>query len=296
MSGDAATLEAHLSTGLTTVCRCWVLRRRDGAVQGFTDHDVALSFDGIDFRANTGLSASALRQTTGLSVDNTEAVGALSDLAISERDLNGGRYDGAEVEIWLVNWADPEARKLTFRGTIGETQQIDGAFRAELRGLAEALNQPLGRIFRKDCTALLGDQSCKVDLSDPQVSVELDLSEETDGVLFRLPLLPDFDLRWFERGVLEVLSGDAVGQKRSVKNDRWLETAREIEVWEGFGLVPQPGDRLRLIAGCDKRQETCRFKFKNVLNFQGFPFLPGEDWLMSYPTSRSRNDGGSLGG
>ncbi|MDJ0859371.1 MAG: DUF2163 domain-containing protein [Dinoroseobacter sp.] len=296
MSDNAAALETHLAAGLTTVCRCWVLRRRDGVVQGFTDHDVALSFDGVDFTANTGLSASALRQTTGLSVDNTEAIGALSDLTISERDLNGGRYDSAEVEIWLVNWADPEARKLTFRGTIGETQQIDGAFRAELRGLAEPLNQPRGRIFRKDCTAVLGDEACKLDLSDPQVSVELEVSEATDGIVFRFPVLPDFDLRWFERGVLEILSGDAVGLRGSIKNDRWLEAFREIEVWEGFGLVPQRGDRVRLIAGCDKRRETCRLKFKNLTNFQGFPFLPGEDWLLSYPTSRSRNDGGSLGG
>ncbi|MEM8582068.1 MAG: DUF2163 domain-containing protein, partial [Pseudomonadota bacterium] len=175
MSGDDLTLDAHLASGLTTVCRCWVLRRRDGAVRGFTDHDVTLSFDGVEFRANTGLSASALRQTTGLSVDNTEAVGALSDFAISERDLNGGRYDGAEVEIWLVNWSQPEVRTLVFRGTIGETQQIDGAFRAELRGLAESLNKPLGRIYRKDCSAVLGDSACRINLDDPQVSVELEL-------------------------------------------------------------------------------------------------------------------------
>lgn len=296
MSGDDLTLDAHLASGLTTVCRCWVLRRRDGAVRGFTDHDVTLSFDGVEFRANTGLSASALRQTTGLSVDNTEAVGALSDFAISERDLNGGRYDGAEVEIWLVNWSQPEVRRLLFRGTIGETQQIDGAFRAELRGLAESLNKPLGRIYRKDCSAVLGDSACRINLDDPQVSVELELDQDTDGTVFTLPLLADYDLRWFERGVLEVLSGDAVGLQRSIKNDRWLDSHREIEVWEAFGIVPRPGDRLRLIAGCDKRRETCQLKFKNLLNFQGFSFLPGEDWLMSYPTSRSRNDGGSLGG
>ncbi|MEM8581999.1 MAG: DUF2163 domain-containing protein, partial [Pseudomonadota bacterium] len=167
---------------------------------------------------------------------------------------------------------------------------------AELRGLAESLNKPLGRIYRKDCSAVLGDSACRINLDDPQVSVELELDQDTDGTVFTLPLLADYDLRWFERGVLEVLSGDAVGLQRSIKNDRWLDSHREIEVWEAFGIVPSPGDRLRLIAGCDKRRETCQLKFKNLLNFQGFSFLPGEDWLMSYPTSRSRNDGGSLGG
>ena len=67
MTGLNAELKAHLETGITTTCRAWAVRRRDGVEMGFTDHDSALSFDGIDFRADTGLSAKALQQTTGLS-------------------------------------------------------------------------------------------------------------------------------------------------------------------------------------------------------------------------------------
>lgn len=64
------SLDAHLAGRVTTVCRAWAVVRRDGAVFGFTDHDRDLEFEGIVFRAGTGLSASALSQTTGLSVDN----------------------------------------------------------------------------------------------------------------------------------------------------------------------------------------------------------------------------------
>jgi uncharacterized phage protein (TIGR02218 family) len=49
-----------------------------------------------------------------------------------------------------------------------------------------------------------------------------------------------------------------------------------------------------LEAGCDKRAETCRLKFANFLNFRGFPHVPGEDWLASYPTS-DRAAGGRRG-
>jgi len=35
-----------------------------------------------------------------------------------------------------------------------------------------------------------------------------------------------------------------------------------------------------MIAGCDKTFPTCRIKFDNVLNFGGFPFVPGQDSLM----------------
>ena len=54
----------------------------------------------------------------------------------------------------------------------------------------------------------------------------------------------------------------------------------------------QPGDRVRLEAGCDKLPRTCRKKFNNFLNFRGFPDIPGEDWLMSYPIPSGQNDGG----
>ena len=33
------SLDAHLKTGVTTLCRCVRLTRRDGAVFAFTDHD-----------------------------------------------------------------------------------------------------------------------------------------------------------------------------------------------------------------------------------------------------------------
>jgi len=49
-----------------------------------------------------------------------------------------------------------------------------------------------------------------------------------------------------------------------------------------------------VVAGCDKRAETCREKFQNLVNFQGFPTIPGEDWLMAYPAASDRNDGGKL--
>ena len=63
-----------------------------------------------------------------------------------------------------------------------------------------------------------------------------------------------------------------------------------------LGAAPAQGDMVRIEAGCDRRAETCRLKFNNFLNFRGFPHIPGEDWVMSYPVSSARNDGGSLSG
>ncbi len=292
MSGDAEALLAHLETGLTTVCRAWRVTRRDGVVLGFTDHDRDLQIEDVVFRAGGGMTARALEQGNGLAVDNTEALGVLSHAAIRAEDIRAGRYDGAEVVIWEVNWADPTARRAVFRGHLGEITEQGAGFEAELRGLAESLGQPQGRVYQKGCSAVLGDAACRVDLTAPGYAIEADLVAVDDARILRFAPMPGFDLRWFERGRAEVLSGAAQGLVGVIKADRWLDDAREIELWQGLRADLAPGDRVRLEAGCDKRAETCRLKFHNLLNFQGFPHMPGEDWLMAYPAQGGVHDGG----
>ena len=39
-------LQAHLDSGTTTLCHCWRVTLKSVRQLGFTDHDVALDFDG----------------------------------------------------------------------------------------------------------------------------------------------------------------------------------------------------------------------------------------------------------
>ncbi|MBR9843293.1 MAG: DUF2163 domain-containing protein [Rhodobacteraceae bacterium] len=290
-------LEAHLATGLTTVARCWGIERSDGARFGFTDHDCDLSFEGFTFRADSGLTALALSQTTGLAVDNTEGLGALSDVAISEADIEAGRFDGAEVLCWLVNWADVAARRVLFRGEIGELHRADGAFRAELRGLSTALNQPMGRAYQKTMAAGAPDLGFGFDPDTAGYHELRDVEEVEEGRLFRFSDMAGFEEGWFTHGRLRLLSGDAIGLVGAIKRDETLpDGRREIALWEPIRAEIAPGDALRLDAGFDGRFETCRLKFASAADFRGFPDIPGEDWLTSYPSAGGSHTGGSLRG
>lgn len=287
-------LAAHLATGTTTLCRCWAVARRDGVTLGFTDHDNDLVFGGVLFRADSGLTGQALQQTTGLSVDNGEAMGALRSDSVTEADLVAGRYDAAEVRAWLVNWADVAQRHLLFRGTIGEVQTGGGGFRAELRGLTEALGQPTGRVYQRHCNARLGDGSCGVNLSDPAFAAEAVVIDAMGGQVLHLSGLAAFGGDWFARGQLDVLDGAAVGLSAMVKSDVLVGAERVIGLWQELRVPLVPGDRVRVRAGCDKRAETCKGKFSNFAQFRGFPHIPGEDWLMAVPRPGGSNGGGSL--
>lgn len=273
----------------TTIARAWAVGRDDGLTLGFTDHDRVLRFDGIEFRPDSGLSAKAVVQGAGLAVDNSEAEGVLSDDAITEADLMAGRWDGAEVRLWEVDWRRVGARRLLFRGSLGEVTRQGRAFRAELRGLGEALNRPLGRVYHPRCSAVLGDGQCRANLDAPGYSATAAIRQVSEGQVFTFDGLPGFDLRWFERGTLTVTSGAATGLSGVVKRDIPVPGGgREVELWTSLGIAPAAGDIVRLLAGCDRRSETCRLKFNNFLNFRGFPHLPSEDWLIAPQAAGNR--------
>lgn len=277
-----AALLAHLANGETSVCRCWKLVRRDGTVFGFTDHDLDITWGGVTFRADTGMTARALMQGTGLSVDNSEALGVLSDTSIRETDVEAGRFDGASVEGWIVNWQKPAERMLRFRGSLGEIVCTGAEFTAELRGLTDRLNQPQGRSYTPSCQAILGDAECGVDL-EPLAAIRAAATVAASQI-FHLPAVANRPDRWFERGTLEPLSGPAQGLRGVIKTDRLRpDGVRVITLWAPIRAAISEGSDVRITPGCDKRRQTCRDKFANVVNFRGFPFIPGEDWLVAPP-------------
>lgn len=52
-------------------------------------------------------------------------------------------------------------------------------------------------------------------------------------------------------------------------------------------FLPMPfeisiGDNFQVFAGCDKRLVTCKDKFSNIINFQGFPYIPGQDQISLF--------------
>lgn len=64
----------------------------------------------------------------------------------------------------------------------------------------------------------------------------------------------------------------------------------------GDGRCGVAGDHPAFGAGCDKRSSTCTERFDNLLNFRGFPAVPGEDFLTVYPARGERHDGKSRRG
>ncbi len=216
-------LTAHIDTGATTLCRCWRVTRRDGTVLGFTEHDAELTVDGMRFFAASGFSASEAETALGLAAPNGEVAGAFSSDAISDIDLERGRYDGARVDVLLVNWADPSQFMLEHIREIGEVTRTDNSFRAELRGLAARLDQPTGRVYGRRCDARLGDARCRVSLAAFRATGSI---VSADTLQASVSGVSGFANGWFGFGVLTFTSGALTGRAVDIAGHQAGDPAR----------------------------------------------------------------------
>lgn len=286
----------HVESGATTLATCWRIVRGDGVVLGFTDHDQALAFDGTDFLPAHGLDGGEVAHKLGPQTDTSEVVGILHSDAIAEEDILLGRYDGAVVESWRVNWRDPAQRHLVRKSTIGEIVREDGLFRAELRSGQHALNQPKGRLYQALCDASVGDARCGVDLDAPAFRVIVGVVEMRDRYRLAVSGVAAFDEGWFGFGRATWASGKRIGI-----NDQIVSHARSGGA-DVFGFAApvgdwiEPGDTMIAYAGCDRRFATCGEKFANIVNFRGFPHIPGNDFVLRYPRQGDQMDGRKLVG
>lgn len=277
----SAGLAGHLASGVTTLCWCWRLTRRDGAGLGFTDHDRDLAFDGTTFEAAAGFTASEIKDSVGLSVDNLEVTSALTSERLSDGDLSAGLYDDARVEIFRVNWAEPEQRVLMRSGSLGEVRRGGGAFTAEVRGLAHYLQQPRGRLYQYTCDADLGDKRCGIDLNSEVFRGNGEIVDVGGARRFTASGLDGYASEWFSRGLVAFTSGAADGQTMEVKAHTSAGGIVSIELWAGVRGPLTAGQTFTITAGCDKRLETCAAKFANAVNFRGFPGMPGNDFVAA---------------
>lgn len=277
-------LAAHLAGNVTTLCYCWRLTRSDGTVLGFTDHDRPVVLNGLTYQASSGLSASEAVAAADLSVGGGEVTGALASAAISESDILAGLYDGAVVDVFLVNWAAPSQNVQVRSGLIGEIKRRDGSFVAEVRSLSAKLDEEGGRIYQHRCDADLGDTRCGIDLTQRPYRGAGTVTAASALACFTASGLAAHASGWFTRGLLCFTGGANAGFACEVKQHTLTNGVATIELWQPAPNPIAPGDAFSITAGCDKLIETCDKRFGNAINFRGFPHIPGSDFLVAHPS------------
>jgi uncharacterized phage protein (TIGR02218 family) len=265
-----------LERDLVTAAFCWRLERRDGVTLGFTTHDRDLARGGLVYRAAPGMLPSAISLSDGFQAETLDIQGALTSDAISAADLAAGRWDGASVFVFMVDWEAPEGEGFAVaRGELGEVSIKADAFEAELRGPAALLDMPVTEQTSPECRATLGDRRCRIDMAARTLVTRIAAVVAADEIEVEAAGSGDE----FGNGRLRWLGGANSGlESPLLRSDGVLLTLREPPAF-----APAAGDLVEISEGCDGMLATCSGRFGNVRNFRGEPHLPGIDLLTRYP-------------
>lgn len=265
-----------LAGALDNAATWWRIYRRDGIALGLTSHDRDLWFDGICHRAAPGMVPSAIRLTAGIGADSAEVTGALSHHAISSADLIAGRFDGAAVEIGIVDWETLDGATL-YHGEIGPVWEEAGAFGADLLSSKAILDTDLVPRTSPTCRAEFCGPGCG--LSSARHTHELAISAiDPDAGCIEWAEGPDPALAG--NGFLRWLDGPSAGARMDVT--RTDETGVTLD--RSLDPATAVGTRVLVREGCDHTFASCSGRFGNGANFRGEPFLPGNDLIARYPT------------
>jgi uncharacterized phage protein (TIGR02218 family) len=280
MKNISTPLAAHLAGELTTLAYLVKITRADGTIKGFTTHDQNITIGGVTYLADGALTPSALQSAASLATDNLDVTGILCSNAIDDADIEAGLYDHARIDVYACNWSDTTQGTLQLRrGWIGQVARSGAHYVAELRGLHDRLQRPVGDTYTPECRFDLGDSNCTINLTT--LTVTGSVTSVTDNANFG-DTSQSAATGTYNYGKLTWTSGANNGASIEVNN--WDLPSQTFTLWLPMPNTIQTGDAYSVTPGCDKRFATCRTIYANSANFGGFPYVPGVGNILKYPT------------
>lgn len=253
-----------------TWAQCLRVERLDGEVIALADLDQDITYDSITYKANPSFVPTVTETTANLSVNNAETGGFLSLTGIPRTDLQAGLFDGARMVFLILDYSDSSLVKILGSGYLGESKIVDDSYEIEYRSLAQKMQQTIGRKYSKDCDARLGDSRCGVNLA--LFTVTGALTSVTSNKVVTDTSRAEVS-GYFTYGNFTFTSGANEGLSQEVK----AFSSGQFTFFLPFPFDVEIGDAYEVYAGCNKQLATCRDKFGNVINYQGFPDKPQRD-------------------
>ena len=270
-------LQARLAAPVAHWTLCWRIQRRDGIIVGLTAHDRSLIIDGVEYLAQPSFEPSAISLSAGLEATDMNLRGALSSGFMREEDLRAGRFDGATIAVFMVDWREPETGSIDlFMGRFGSVQHGPDGFSVDCQSVRALLAKPVCGQFSVECRAAFGDHDCRVPLLRHTHLAQVAAAASNDAVT--LDTLP-FAAADYGYGTLRWLTGRNAGVRQEILS----VAGSTVVLRDTAAYLPAAGDRCSLTRGCDKRFSTCRDRFANIGNFRGEPHVPGTDSILAYP-------------
>ena len=288
-------MQASLSQSAVTISRGFILKRVDGQEFCFCDHDRASIVNGHSFTPIKSMDLGYGERVSGLASDSNNVLGGFEIDVINEQDVICGKWDNAAIEIIVFDWQNPISFQSIFNGYVTTINQTDNEFEFEISGIKAKLENQIGRVFGRNCDAVLGDSKCRINLLDSAYNFEAQIiAYGVNNINVKAPTKAiNYDYFTFGKAIFNNgILGDYHANINAIKSDG---NNLIISFDKNLPIVPkiaQTDETIRCFYGCDKSFATCKSRFGNGDNFRGCPHIPGQSDAFVGP-SVAGNDGGS---
>lgn len=276
-------LKAEMAGALSTLAVCMRIERRDGNVYGFSTHDAPIVYEGVRYEPTASFNPSDIVSTDNMDVDNVTVEGAISGDTLTEDELRAGYWDRAAFRIFMVNWADLTMGDAKLRkGWLGPVTLNRQTFVVELLGLMEAYATSIGKSTQAMCRASLGDGDCQVNLEGSPSYTVTGTIDVADTDFFTLhDSARTEEAGYFDEGrlTLHYPQGDLSYEVKAYTLEGG-SPGTGVWITKTAYAYDATGVAYTMTRGCNRMFSTCRDVFNNVINFQGEPYLKGNDKLV----------------
>lgn len=271
-------LLSRLTERSLTLCRCWWLRRVDGVTLGFTEHTRSFVIDGIEYTPLNPIDAQQSDTYSQLTNGNTQIRVLYSLGRITEADVRAGLYDQARIREFIVDFeylpltlASEPARHIDTSAQLviaQVTNQSGVTVSFEARSLSSLLDQQIGWTTSRTCRNEFGDALCGIQLGP--ITTSLLVTEPHNLISFSVEDLGQGASTRFANGVVEFTTGNLtfIGKRRIKKYEDF-----RVTLWQQLPFLPNAGDRLDLIPGCNKQLTARSFEVFIVSTINKRSFL-----------------------
>jgi uncharacterized phage protein (TIGR02218 family) len=286
MKTISAAMQTHLEGSPITLALCWKITRKDGVTLGFTSHDKDIVYDGVTYKTQGGGDRSAISGTREMNPDTVDIEALLyeeGDGDINETDLRTGKYDYAEIWMFMINYINTGMGIIKLRrGRFGKVKLEQSKYTSSLTGMTDYFSKKICKKFSPECRANLGDADCGIDLNALKATGAV--TGVTDSRIFADSSRTEA-AGLFNYGYIIWLTGANAGLSMEVKG--WDLATTTFTLFLAMPKAIATGDTYEAYPGCDKKMTTCRDTYSNTVNFRGEPYVPGEGVINQYPDAKT---------
>jgi uncharacterized phage protein (TIGR02218 family) len=225
-----------------------------------TSSDIAVVHEGREYKI--GLSKNSISIPVISSVKNNITIQVDSSILTFDcNDLLDQRID-----IAIFDLANKTKINL-YKGIISSFAKTSSFFiDINITSILNKLSTQTGNLFSPMCRANLGDNKCKANLNQFQQSGKIE-TVFNNSTFSGKHIQQQVD--YFKMGYIKFTTGENIGLSFQVKN----EINNTIFLLKPTKFNIKQGDEYIIYPGCDKSSKMCKERFKNLINFQGEPFI-----------------------